>query len=319
MIVDAHAHLWGKGFIPPAFYEETARKWAKKSPDRKPEMIMPKLLDGIVDEDGKLFIENMDRAGVDVTILNMTDFGRYWSGAEPEIPLEEQVEFYAELNKKYPNRLYFFAFFDPRRKNHVDLFERAVLDYGCIGCGELSPHGFKVTDEIVQPLFKKCMELSVPVFIHTRVGHGTEMKGEDYTLDNEAHPFHVRALQAAYPDLIIILGHAGYDLWWAEASRIAIGNPNCYLDLSDWDSELSEPGAFLSKLASMRDMVGADHILFGSDQTSGKRFCGEKSLLPNWVAFMKNLTEEARTYGYKFSKEEVQLILGDNAKRIMNL
>ena len=264
MIVDAHAHLWGKGFIPPAFYEETAREWAKKSPERTPDMIMPKLVDGVIDEDGQLFIENMDRAGVDVTILNMTDFGKYWSGTEPEIPFEEQVKFYGALCKKYPGRLYFFSFIDPRRKNSVDLFESAVLNYGCKGCGEITPHGFKINDEILQPVFKKCVELSVPVFIHTRVGHGTAMKGENYTLENDAHPFHIKFLQAAYPDLVILLGHSGYDLWWAEASRIARGNPNCYLDLSDWDLELSEPGVFISKLASMRDMVGADHILFAN-------------------------------------------------------
>jgi len=319
MIVDFHAHIWGKGFIPPAFYVETARKWAEKAPDRTPEMIMPKLLEGVIDEDGKLFIENMDRAGVDVSIINMTDFGVHWCGEEPQVPLEKQIEFYGEMHRRFSDRLYFFAFFDPRRKNCTDLLERAVKDWGFIGCGELSPTGFYVSDEIAQPLFRKCCDLGIPVFVHIRAGHGTEMKGENLTVKNSAHPFHIKTLQMKYPDLVIIFGHAGYDLWWEETCRIARGYPNCYLDLSDWDLELSGPGNLIAKLGGMRDMVGADHILFGSDQTSGNRFCGEKSNLPKWVNFIKNLPKEAKKFGYYFTKEEVDLILGENAKRILRL
>ncbi len=215
--------------------------------------------------------------------------------------------------------MYFFAFFDPRRKNSLELLEKAAKEYGCIGCGEISVTGFSMTDEIIQPVFKRCEELNLPVFIHTRAGHGTELKGEDLTRNNTAHPSHIKALQAAYPDLVIILGHAGYHLWWEEACRIARGNPNCYLELSDWYLELSDPGNLIPKLACMRDMVGADHVLFGSDQVSGNRFCGERSVLPKWVRFMKNLPEEANKYGYQFTKVEVELILGGNAQRILKL
>jgi len=56
MIIDFHAHLYGKRFIPEAFFSESAKKWAEKADDRTPEMIMPKLLDGFVDEDGELYL-----------------------------------------------------------------------------------------------------------------------------------------------------------------------------------------------------------------------------------------------------------------------
>ena len=85
MIVDFHAHLWGKGFIPPAFYNEAAEEWAAKEEGRTPDMIMPKLLDGNTDPDGRLFVENMDLAGVDVTVINMTDFGLHWSAADHRV------------------------------------------------------------------------------------------------------------------------------------------------------------------------------------------------------------------------------------------
>jgi predicted TIM-barrel fold metal-dependent hydrolase len=319
MIIDFHSHLWDRGFLAPGFYRDTAEKWAEKAPDRTPDMIMPKLLEGIVDEDGKLYIETMDRAGVDISIINMTDMGFYWCGEDPEVPMEKQLEFYGELLKKHPDRFHFFAFFDPRRENCLELLERAAKEYACVGCGEISMKGVSVADGIMQPLFKKCLELDLPVFIHIRTGHGTEFTDEDLTHNNTGHPFHIRALQAAYPDLVIILGHAGYDLWWEEACRIARGSPNCYLELSDWYLELSDPKNLIVKVACMRDMVGADHILFGSDQVSGNRFCGDRAILPDWVSFFKKLPEEAKKIGYQFTKEEVELILGGNAKRILKL
>jgi predicted TIM-barrel fold metal-dependent hydrolase len=318
MIVDFHAHIWGKGFVPPAFFRETAERWAKKAPERKPEMIMPKLLQGIVDEDGKIFIEEMDRAGVDVAIINGGDFA-YTCREEPETPVERQLEFYGELQRRYPKRLHFFFISDPRRKNGLHLLEKAVRELGCLGCGEFAAEGYHITDEIVQPTFKKCLDLNIPIFIHTRAGVGAEIAGEDYTLENTTHPFHIKALQASYPDLVIIFGHSGYPFWWEEACRIARGNPNCYLDLSNWSLELAKAGDLIGKIACMRDMVGADHILFGSDLVSGSRLCGEKSELSGWVKFFRNLPEEAKKYGYQFTEAEVGLILGGNAKRVLHL
>jgi len=319
MIVDFHAHFFGKGFVPPAFFTEIAQGWAEKADDRTPEMIMPKLIKGVVDEDGQLYIKNMDLAGVDVTIVNMMDFGVHWCGEDPDVPMEAQIEFYEDLHRRYPERLWFFAFFDPRRENGLELLEKAAKKPGFLGFGEVTPEGFTMEDPIVRPFFMKCMELRMPVFVHTRSGLGEEMIGEDYSLSNPAHPHHIRTLQAAFPELVVILGHAGYDIWWEEACRVARGNPNCYLELSNWHLEISNPAQLIAKLACMRDMVGADHILFGSDQLSGKRFCLERSPLASWVDFFKSLPENARRYGYHFTEEEVQLILGDNALRILRL
>jgi predicted TIM-barrel fold metal-dependent hydrolase len=212
VIVDFHAHIWSKGFTPSAFHKETVEHWAKKAPGRTPEMIMPKLVEGVVDGDGKLFIENMDRAGVDVTITNGSDFGVYYSGEELEVTIEKQLEFYGELHKNFQKKLYFFFSPEPRRKNSVALLEKTVKEWDCKGCGEFGAKGFNITDGVAQPIFKKCSDLGIPVFIHTRSGIGTEMIGEDYTVKNPAHPFHIKTLQATDPDLVIIIGHAGHSL-----------------------------------------------------------------------------------------------------------
>jgi len=318
MIVDIHAHYWGKGFIPQAFHRETAENWAKKAPGRTPEMILPRIEEGIIDPDGKMYIENMDHAGVDTTLINMSDWG-YWTGEEPEVPLEGQIRYYSDLQKRYPGRLYAFAFIHPRRENCLELFQKAIKEYGLKGLGEFTTKDLYPCDEIVQPLLKMCVELDVPVFFHTRVGGGTELAGADCTTQNNAHPKHVERVLATYPDLKVIMGHTGYPEWWEVAALIARGHPNCYLDLSNWNNERHDPANLIPKLACMRDMVGADHICFGTDHQSGKRFCRENSFLPEWVNFFKKLPETARSYGYQFTEEEVSLILGGNAQRIFKL
>ena len=60
--VDSHAHIWGRNFVPPAFFANAAEGWAAKDPSRKPEMILPKLLDGFVDENADDFVAKMDLA-----------------------------------------------------------------------------------------------------------------------------------------------------------------------------------------------------------------------------------------------------------------
>lgn len=157
------------------------------------------------------------------------------------------------------------------------------------------------------------------MFFHTRVGGGTEYAGADCTIKNNAHPKHVERVLTTYPDLKVIMGHAGYPVWWEVAASVAREHPNCYIDLSNWNNDRNDPDKMIPKLACMRDMVGAEHIFFGSDHNSGKRFCGEKSWLPEWVDFFKKLPETSKTYGYQFTKEEVSLIMGGNAQRIFNL
>ena len=68
-----------------------------------------------------------------------------------------------------------------------------------------------------------------------------------------------------------------------------------------------------------QQLVGAHRILLGSDHFSGPRFSGERSRLPHWVAFLRDLPRTGARYGVAFSDEEMALILGGNAQRILNL
>lgn len=318
MVIDIHTHFWGKNYIPRAFHMITAKTWADDEPGRDPVKILPKIEEGLIDLDGKLFIENMNRAGVDTAFIMAADFGIHWCGEDPSTPLEDQFLNYAEIQKRYPGRLYAFAFVDPRRKGAVELFGRAIKEWGFKGCGEFTCKDISVADDISQPMIRKCADLGVPVLIHTRAGSGTEKTGL-FTVENIAHPVHVETVLKKYPGLKVIISHVGYPVWWERAAQIASKYPNCYLDISNWHRDMGEPNSLIPKLACMRDLVGADHMCFGTDQNSGKRHCKENSIMSQWVGFLKKLPEKAKESGYQFRQEEINLILGGAAQKLFNL
>jgi predicted TIM-barrel fold metal-dependent hydrolase len=319
LVVDCHAHLWGRGFLPAAFYAEAARGWAARKPnERTPAMIMPKLLEGVVDETGDGFVANMDRAGVDVSLIQMVDGGAPLFGEEPPVPLEEQVERYAEIQARHRGRLYCNIYPDYRRPQCLDLIRRAVKELGFVGVGEVTPDGFRVSDPELRPVMELAAELDVPVQVHTRSGIWTELVGSDFSEANAAHPRHVADLARAIPELRLVLCHAGFPHWWAAAGALIADLPNCYLDISDWNEVVDRPEEIIARLAA-RDIVGCDRILFGSDQVSGPRFVGERSHLPEWVALIRDLPTAGARYGYRFSVEEAAQILGENARRLYRL
>jgi predicted TIM-barrel fold metal-dependent hydrolase len=319
-VVDSHAHIWGEGFVPSAFFRKAAEGWAAKAPDRTPGMILPKLLGGIVDTDGDDFVANMDRAGVDASMVMMIDVGAPIFGEEPKASLEEQVDFYANLQRRHAGRLYCHVSADFRRPNYLDIIRRGIRGGELKGIGEVTPDGFSAADHSVRPMMKLAAELGVPVQIHTRTGVWTDFAGTDFSERNPVHPVHVARLAREIPDLKLILCHAGFPNWWQAAAELIADLPNCVLDISNWNEVLRHDEAgIVARLATWRSLIGANRILFASDQPSGARFTGERSELPQWTDFIRNLPANAARWGYRFTEEEAVAILGGNALRFYGI
>lgn len=319
-IIDSHAHIWGEGFLPAAFFRRSADQWAAKADDRTAEMILPRLLSGVEDTDGDDFVKNMDRAGIDRSMIMMIDVGNPVFGEEPRVTVDQQIEFYGALQKRHKNRLHCHVSVDFRREGYLEAIRRGIRDHGLVGVGELTPDGFAADDESVRPMFKLAADLGVPVQIHTRAGVWTEFASADYSENNPVHPVHVARLAKAVPDLKIILCHAGFPHWWQVAAEVVADLPNCVLDVSNWNEYPSkDPAGLVARLATWRSLVGSDRILFASDQASGERFTGERSELPHWVDFFRELPANAAKWGYRFSEAEAEQMLGANAHKFYNL
>jgi predicted TIM-barrel fold metal-dependent hydrolase len=318
-IVDSHCHIWGREFLPPSFFRHAAKGWARKVPGRTEDMIVPKLLDGVVDETGDDFVKNMDSAGVAAAFVMMVDAGAPSFGMEPAITIDRQIEYYARLQEHHRGRLFAHVAVDHRRATCLSIVSRAVRDLNFVGIGEITPAGFTVADDALSPLMRLAADLGVPVQIHTRSGIWTELDGANLTESNPSHPIHVARLAQALPSLKLVLCHAGYPHWWQAAAEAIADYPNCVLDVSNWNERLTEPHEIVARLAAWRSLLGIERILFASDQVSGPRFTGARSSLNKWVAFFRDLPGIAHTAGYRFTAEETSRILGRNAQAFYGL
>lgn len=313
MIVDAHVHVWDAGWQPERYQLGFASRAAhRRLPFRDPKSILPRVMPGSSDPTGEYLIADMDRAGIDVAIAMSVDFG-VGSGEEQAAPLETVFETHAELTRKYPGRFYAFFGLDPRRPGAPEAFRRAVTEWGYKGLKMYPGSGYYPYDEICRPYYEICIELGVPVLYHTAATQWP------FT-PKYAHPLNLGDVQRDFPDLQIIFGHAGGKAWWREATATAAGHWNSYLELSHFSKPSpSDPGRLYRILGEMRDEVGAHRLLYASDYAAGPAMSGPNSTLAPWVQFFKDLPEKAREFGVTFTQDEVDLILGANAARLLKL
>ena len=95
---------------------------------------------------------------------------------------------------------------------------------------------------------------------------------------------------------------------------MAIYKTNVHLDLSLWQHWIS-PDELVRKIVWMRDRIGPDRILFGSDMAGI-----EVSLtLRQWVHEFRMLPEWAKQLGYRIPDTEIDLILGGNTRRVYKI
>jgi len=181
----------------------------------------------------------MDEAGIDAAIVQPFP--------HPSRPAPELHDAIAELAQKHRGRIYGLASISPHlpEEEYAREAERCIGGLGFVGIklhplGHLAPIRAASSDIV----FATCARLGVPIMIHTGFG-------VPFTLPSLAIP---RARQ--YPDLTIVLAHAGESLYSGEAVVAAEECPNVYLETS-W-SKPGEIRGFITKLGSGRVMMGTD-------------------------------------------------------------
>lgn len=313
MIIDGHVHIWDPGYIPDPIRFSFARQAAyRRYPFREPEKIFPYVSTSVSDPDGNYLVDDMKLAGIDAVVTMLVDYS-VLAGGEAKIPLIKVLAHYGNLQEKYKGKLYAVASIDPRREDAMQLFTTCIKEWHLKGLKLYTACGFSPSDDICNPFYEKCIEWGLPVVFHTS-------PLSIPMIQRYAHPLLINDVQARYPDLPIVLAHAGKGPWWKDAVAIAMAHPHTYLELSQWGEEaVQNPEQFISKLAYMRDRVGAHKIIFASDYCAGPGINGRESFWPKWVGIIRSLPEIASRYGYSFSPEEAQLILGENAARVYGI
>ncbi|HJW90946.1 MAG TPA: amidohydrolase family protein [Anaerolineales bacterium] len=151
-------------------------------------------------------------------------------------------------------------------------------------------HHHHPNDARMYPLYAKAQELGLPVLTHTgsslfkgaRIKYGDPLLWDDVAID--------------FPDLVILLAHAGRPFWYEQAFWMARRHPNVYIEVSGL------PAKKLMEYFPLLEQV-TDKVVYGSD------WPGNPDLRRNVQAIRElSLSEQAK-----------QAILYNNAARILGI
>jgi uncharacterized protein len=199
-------------------------------------------------------IAALDAAGIERTLI--TGFDESSSVHETFIP----NELVAAVAERHPDRFVAFAGADvPRGMEAVREFEGLVRDRGFRGLS-VRPFmiGLPASDRRYYPLYAKCVELDVPVSIHSSANWTT------VSVSDLGHPRHIDVVAADFPELKLIMSHAGYP-WVLEACLLAWKYPNVYLELAAHRPRyLAAPGTGWEPLLRFGTTTIKDKVLFGT-------------------------------------------------------
>ena len=172
-------------------------------------------------------------------------------------------DYVAGIVRDHPDRFIGFATVDPWKDRWaVNELERAATELGLRGL-KLHPihQAFFPDDRRFYPLYEKCVELDIPLLLHSGfAAAGVGMPGGGgLKLKHSAPIPHIDDVAADFPELTIIMAHPAWP-WVEEQIAVALHKPNVFIDLSGWAPRYI-PAALIREANTRLQ----DKILFGSD------------------------------------------------------
>lgn len=189
---------------------------------------------GVTDE---VLLRTMEENGIDATVVMPA------AGADPR-PAHDAI---AELAERVPGRIFGMASIPPLLGEafYVEELRRCVEELGFKGV-KLHPqaHALSPLLPAADVVFRTAAELDVPVMVHTGTGA----------------PFALPSLlirrAREYPQLRIVLAHAGFAVYTEEAIVAAEVCDNIYLEPS-W--------CLAGDIAKMVRLLGPERVMYGGD------------------------------------------------------
>jgi len=277
--VDFHTHVF------PRVFRENRARYFSGEPGFAELYDSPKArLVGVED-----LISHMDAVEVDRSVI----FGFPWQNGEH---VRRHNDYVMEAVQRFPERLTGFCCFSPTLREAPVETERC-LKSGCRGVGELAVYGDGWTVEVrdgMEPVMALARDFQVVVLLHTNepVGHPYPGKAP-MTLGQVYH------LIRKYSSNRIVLAHWGGGLPFYELMKRDVKETLRNV----WFDTAASPYLYTFEIYRiMRDILGSDRILFGSDYPllSPSRYFDEM--------------EKAG-----LSARELEQVSGANAARLLNL
>jgi len=287
LVVDFHAHVLEREGLDRSWMHNVASGFGANGP-AKPGSRQEGLHRRLLDPAGHL--DDMDRLGIDVSVLSLSTVisGGQW--AEPDVDLElnrRANDHIVELVRAHPDR-FVGSFSLPLQDLALSLeeLERCVVELGLrIVNLPAAARGVYLGDPRFFPLWEAVSERGLISFVHP--DGVTDPWYQEYSLWNSVgqaveetkvmSSLIYQGVFERWPSVRIVMGHGGgylphyygrHDRNVAnrpETARNITGKPSDYLGRFYYDTCVYVPHV----LEELVDLVGADHIVLGSDWPMG--------------------------------------------------
>ncbi len=239
--------------------------------------------------DIKDFLNGMDANGIDMAIVH------------PIVPSDDEMglsdnEFVGELIHQYPDRLMGYACVVPTEPDAQKELRAAVEKYGFKGLKLHPPlQNFSMLDPRVGPVIETCIDLDIPILIHTGpiYSHSARMC---YSSSDAIDELAIR-----YPEAKFIIAHGNP---FGNDPVYVAKHPNVYMDttivFSQWVELFPQLGP-----AVFEWMRTDDRILFGTDANP-----------KNPARFAKNLDP---IKALNITKVQMDKLLSGNIMRLLKM
>jgi len=307
MIVDVHTHLFGEN-LTPRNWENIMAEYGGRMANRPVDLVSQRMREDWYDESGDLLVQDMDEAGIEKSVVLGLDLSIF-SGVDDDVSLVTRYEIMHRAVLRHPDRLIFYGGIDPRRPDALRLIDRALEEWDMRGVKIWPPAGIRPDAAACYRVYERCERASIPVVVHT--GHELGPFSSYPT-----RPILCDQVAADFPDLTLILAHAGMG-WWEEAAHTAAAHANVYLDIAYWQQKyLKSPRLFAEQLRYTIDIAGRGRVLFGSDWPAFRQV---RRVKPDvWIELLRGMSAEPLE-GVLLNEEEVSSLLGENANRLLAL
>jgi predicted TIM-barrel fold metal-dependent hydrolase len=211
---------------------------------------------------GKAFLEREDRHANDAlpeqhrVATAAADRVVVFGIRAPAVGFTVPNEVIAEYVKTDPDRLEGWASIDPGDEDCVEQLDHCVQHLGLTGL-KVAPvyQHWDPTDPKNWTLFRRCVELDIPVMIHQGTTYPRRARLE------WGRPLLLEPLVMALPELRMVIAHLGHP-WEEETVALVRKTPNLYADISALHFR---PWRFWQAMITAYEYGVTHKLLFGSD------------------------------------------------------
>ena len=306
LVIDIHYHYLP--LVPEELVEFVAQELVyglkKNSRPWDAQTLIKLTQDTIIDPDGSLVLSREQKLGVDITCINTMDV--IVPGLIEADTVLRSNKMAADLASQNPGKIFAFAGIDPRRPEAAELAETCLETYGMIGVKWHPDNGFDPSGSEAREVLTVLDRKGGILLVHTGYMPGGRCKYCSFDK--------ICDILCDFPNIKVIAAHMGKTAW-QEFAGLAHDFPNLYGDLAVWSRYADRNYDFFCRqLRELTYYAGVDKVLWGTDDPF------ENYTVPThrFLQMMRDLPEKAPK-GYDFSQEEVDLMLGGNAARLLGM